>query len=394
MLGNATGVGAILYYSMSSFMLPLEEEFGWSRSDMGLAVSCLVVGWIVSMPVVGAICDKFGPRWPILVCIPLLSAVLFYLPYLNGSLTQLYVVFFFAALLGSGTLGVSYIAAVSPAFVANRGLAYGLTLAGTGVSAALLPIGLHQLISQFDWRFAWQVLGVVVLAQWPIAYLCIRPYRTKRSERVLVPLSTQGHTLRQALTSVNFWLLAGAFLFVALLLSGLLINLIPLLTESGMRRDQAAAATAGVGVGLLFARVFVGYLLDRFPARIVAVLSFGIAALGCVMLTGDSPQLAAAGALFLGFTVGSELDLLAYMTARYFGERAHASIYSASLSVFYVGAIIAPLLVGEIYAHSQSYDLVLHAAVGSCAVASVLIGLMGPYPEWNARQITAMETDK
>ena len=36
MLGNASGVGAVMYYSMSSFMLPLEREFGWSRSDTGL----------------------------------------------------------------------------------------------------------------------------------------------------------------------------------------------------------------------------------------------------------------------------------------------------------------------------------------------------------------------
>jgi len=64
LLGNATGVGAIVYYSMSSFTLPLEREFGWSRSDMGFAVSCPVFGWIVSMPLVGMLRDR--PRGPVL----------------------------------------------------------------------------------------------------------------------------------------------------------------------------------------------------------------------------------------------------------------------------------------------------------------------------------------
>jgi len=388
MLGNATGVGAIMYYSMSSFMLPLEQAFGWSRSDMGVAVSCLVLGWIVCMPVMGLICDRFGPRRPILISIPLLALALASLSQLDGSLLQLYAIFFVGALLGSGTLGITYIAAVTPAFVANRGLAFGITLAGTGVSAFLLPLGLHQLISLFDWRTAWLALALVSLAQWPIAYFCIP--RGIGSARPAVRESLEGYSLAQALATRNFWLLGLAFLLIALLLSGLLINLIPLLIEAGMSREQAAGATAGIGLGLLFARVFVGYLLDRLDARLVAVLAFAVAAGGCVLLGRGDARWAATGALALGFTVGSELDLLAYMTARYFGERAHASIYAVSLSLFYVGAVLAPLLVGELHAYGGGYHLALQATIASCVFASVFVALLGPYPGTPAHE-AAME---
>lgn len=382
MLGNAAGVGAIMYYSMSSFMLPLEQEFGWSRSEMGFAVSCLVFGWIISMPVIGAICDRFGPRKPILISIPLLALVLASLSQLTSSLPQLYLSFFAGALLGSGTLGVTYIVAVSPVFIANRGLAYGITLAGTGISAFLLPIGLQQVIDNFDWRTAWLVLALLALLQWPIAYLCIHPPEVSAGSGGEGSRQTQpGHTLREALRTGSFWLLAIAFLVIALLLSGLMINLIPLMTETGMTREQAASATAGIGIGLLFARVFVGYLLDRLAARWVAVMAFAIAALGCVLLGVGDARLAAMGALALGFTAGSELDLLAYMTARYFGTAAHASIYAVSLSIFYVGAVLAPVLVGELHALAQDYSLVLQATVASCAVASLLVLLLGPYPQ-------------
>lgn len=391
-LGNATGVGAIMYYSVSSFMLPLEDTFGWTRSEMGLAVSVLVLGWIISMPLVGLVCDKVGPRKPVLVSIPLLALTLVALSQLNGALWHLYGLFFAGAVFGSGTLGVTYIAAVSARFVENRGLAYGITLAGTGISAFLLPLGLHQLITLFDWRTAWMVLALCALVQWPIAYVYIRPPTSAQqgTSSSTGPNALWGDTLADALRSTRFWLLAVAFLLIATLLSGLLINLIPLLSEAGMTREEAASATAGIGVGLLFARVFVGYLLDRVSARWVAVVAFSIAAFGCWLLDTGDPVLAGVGALALGFTVGSELDLLAYMTARYFGNRAHASIYAVSLSVFYVGAVIAPLLVGQLHEQSQGYSVALQATVVVCAIASVLIIMMGPYPSRPAAHSLSM----
>ena len=381
-LGNATGAGAIMYYSMSSFMLPLEQEFGWNRSEIGLAISCLVLGWIFTMPLIGVLCDRLGPRKPILCSIPSLALVLVALSFLDGSLLNLYLLFFAGAVVGSGTLGVTYIAAISPSFDTNRGLAYGIALAGTGLSALLLPLGLHEVISAYGWRSAWLALSVVVLLQWPIAWKCIkdRQFDTSRQEP---GGQAGGMSLEQALRTWNFWLLAAAFLLMALLLSGLLINLIPLLISSGFSAGQAARAAAGIGIGLLFARICVGYLLDRLPARLVAIGAFIIAALGCLLLRSDSAAIVSIAALALGFTAGAELDLLAYMTARYFGVRFHASIYAVSLSLFYVGAVFAPVLVGELYAITGNYSLVLQCTIASCVLAGALILFLGPYPSFN-----------
>ena len=110
-----------------------------------------------------------------------------------------------------------------------------------------------------------------------------------------------------------FWLLSSAFLLVALVMAGLLINLIPLLREIGLSPQAAASTSAGVGIGLLFARVAVGFLLDRFQARYVAVAAFGVAALGCLLLAGQRTEFATFAVFALGFTSGAELDLLAYM---------------------------------------------------------------------------------
>ena len=388
--GNALGVGAILFYSMSSFMVPLEEEFGWSRTEMGAAISFLMLGWILVMPLLGRICDRFGPRKPILLSIPLLALFMAGLSRLQGELMMLYGLFAASAVFGSGTLGVTYIAAVSKHFDRHRGLAYGITLAGTGVSAFVLPILLNALIEDHGWRSAWLILSCLVLCQFPIAWMWIgKDADSPTGSGGTAPRAATeaGFSLGEALRRPAFWLLSVTFLLVALVLSGLLINLIPLLREIGLSPRDAATTTATVGIGLLFARVAVGFLLDRFQARYVAVMAFAVAALGCLLLAGQRTEFATFAVLALGFTAGAELDLLAYMSARYFGLRAHATIYSIGLSIFYSGAVCAPLLVGGLYDYTGGYHAALQLTVVCCVVASVLILLMGPYPSFEEAEI-------
>lgn len=388
--GNALGAGAILFYSMSSFMVPLEEEFGWSRTEMGAAISFLMLGWILVMPLLGRICDRFGPRKPILLSIPLLALFMAGLSRLQGELMMLYGLFAASAVFGSGTLGVTYIAAVSKHFDRHRGLAYGIILAGTGVSAFVLPILLNALIEDYGWRSAWLILSCLVLCQFPIAWIWIGKDADGPAGRgATAPRAATeaGFPLAEALRRPAFWLLSVTFLLVALVMSGLLINLIPLLREIGLSRRDAATTTATVGIGLLFARVAVGFLLDRFQARHVAVMAFAVAALGCLLLAGQRTEFATFAVLALGFTSGAELDLLAYMSARYFGLRAHATIYSIGLSIFYSGAMLAPLLVGGLYDYTGGYRAALQLTVVCCVVASVLILLMGPYPSFEEAEI-------
>lgn len=385
--GNALGAGAILFYSMSSFMGPLEQEFGWSRAEMGAAISCLMLGWIVTMPVLGRLCDRYGPRRPILISIPLLALLIAGLSRLQGDLTGLYLMFTASAVFGSGTLGVTYIAAVSKYFDRHRGLAYGITLAGTGISAFVLPILLNYLIEFHGWRTAWLVLAGLALCQFPIAWLCIKDGaggRAAGDDSPEVGVTATGLTLAEALRSRAFWLLSTAFLLVALVISGLLINMIPLLNEMGLDARDAATTTAGLGIGLLFARVTVGLLLDHFQARYVAVAAFLTAVVGCVLLAQQQTDYVPFAVFALGFTSGAELDLLAYMSARYFGLKAHASVYSIGLSIFYFGAVLAPLLVGGLYDATGAYTVALQITVLGCMLACVLIMLMGSYPRFDA----------
>ena len=83
-----------------------------------------------------------------------------------------------------------------------------------------------------------------------------------------------------------------------------------------------------------------------------------------MLLETNDPALATIGALALGFTVGSELDFTRLYDLTLFLVTAfHSTIYAVSLSVFYVGAVLAPVLVGQLYAYAGDYSLVTLATI-------------------------------
>jgi len=64
-------------------------------------------------------------------------------------------------------------------------------------------------------------------------------------------------------------------------------------------------------------------------------------------------------AIALGLAVGSEVDLIGFFTAKYFGLKHYGSISGAIFSIFNLGAIISPAAVGYIWDTTGNYDLAL-----------------------------------
>ncbi len=59
-IGLSAGMTATLFYSLGSFIPPLEAEFGWSRGDISLAVTLMTLAVFVSGSAAGRLCDRYG----------------------------------------------------------------------------------------------------------------------------------------------------------------------------------------------------------------------------------------------------------------------------------------------------------------------------------------------
>jgi MFS family permease len=126
-------------------------------------------------------------------------------------------------------------------------------------------------------------------------------------------------------------------------------------------------------------RLGTGYLLDRiFAARLASVL-FAASASGIGLLWLGNRPAAFAGAFLVGLGLGAEIDLIPYMTSRYFGLRDFGKVYSSLFAAFALAGALGPLLIGRDFDRTGSYSRPLAAFVVATLLASVLMNLLGPY---------------
>src|SRR5690606_25746239 len=112
-LGSAAGLSSLPFYSLGSFVAPLEAEFGWSRGQVTSSFLYTTLVLAVIAPFLGNLIDRVGTRLVALVSIPLLSGVLYAMSRFEGSIGQFHMLYALAALAGAGTTPINYTRAVN-----------------------------------------------------------------------------------------------------------------------------------------------------------------------------------------------------------------------------------------------------------------------------------------
>lgn len=393
MLCISTGTGPFAFASLGIFMLPLTEEFGWSRSQVSLCTMILVATTALSMPIVGRLVDRFGSRRILVFSMLILSACLAAIPMVTSRLWHLALIFAVIGTLGAGTNSVPYMPILSAWFDKRRGLAIGIAIAGIGLGYAYVPLLLQFLIDRSGWRSGYLALGAVELAvAVPLALLVLRESPAAmglKPDGALTgpePRATSrnvGFSVPEILRRREFWMLLGIFLVLSFVLNGMLSHLVPMLVDRGMESGTAAAVASLEGVTVFFSRIFIGFLIDKFFAPRVGVVFFALSAFGIGMFAlGAVDTTAFVAVILIGLSLGAEIDILAYLASRYFGLRAYGTVYGLLFAAVLVGTATGPFIFGLGFDLSGSYDTVLVGCVLINIMAVLLMGLFGPYPDW------------
>jgi hypothetical protein len=120
-----------------------------------------------------------------------------------------------------------------------------------------------------------------------------------------------------------------------------------------------------------------GLLLDRLFAPYVAAGSFIVALAGVYLLgSGVDPVL---GVIGIGITTGAEIDVIGYMTSRYFGLRRFGQVYGYLFGVFLIGNGIGPAFMGAVQTRLHTYDPAFLAFGVMLAIATLLMLFLGRY---------------
>ena len=361
-LGCGLGTSSIVYYSFGMFVAPLQEAFQWTRGEVTSTLIFGSLGIIAIAPVLGWLIDRYGPRAVALRAVPAFSLMLLLISRFDASLAVFYLLFFFTTLVGSGTTPILYTRAVTGHFNAGRGLALGITLTGPGTAAILMPPFMTGIIADYGWRGGFLVLALLAILPLPLILLAMDKPTAARPG---IDLALAGVRPSAAFRTRAFWTIVLGFGAVSVGCSALVVHLVPLLRDAGLDASQAARIAALVGIGVVMGRLGIGWAIDRFFAPRVAALIFGIAASGCLLLqVGGIPQ-ARMAAFLVGFALGAEVDLLAFLTSRYFGLRHYGFIYAVVYAFFWAGMALGPAAAGLLFDAHGNYALALWLIIAS-----------------------------
>jgi MFS transporter, OFA family, oxalate/formate antiporter len=394
MFGVGFGSIGFAAYSIGAFVDPLGEEFGWSRAEVQLAIAFGVGLGGFAAPVVGTLIDRYGGRKIALWGLVGVAAG-YALAAFNQSLWTFYLAYIVVAVLGAGSGPVSWTRAVAARFEKRRGLALALILSGTGVSAIFVPPYVVYIVEAYGWRAGYLALALLpLLVALPLAFFFFHPSRPLRElERDEEPLNEnseptavpEGMSLREAVRSYRFWVLLASVLAMYLAITGIVPNFIPALTDHGFSPAVAASIMSVYGISLIFARLGIGWLLDRFWGPAVAAVVLTSPALACLILVGEPTYATAVlASALIGAAAGAELDLLAYFAVRYFGIKSYGRIYGFLYTGVAFGAGLGPISFAYIYQITGSYDTSFYAALALFCFGGLSILTLGRYPNFEA----------
>ncbi|MFV3126602.1 MFS transporter [Niveispirillum sp. KHB5.9] len=382
-LGIGTGLSPIPFYTTGVFVAPLTAEFGWGVDQIMLALVIMTLGAMVMGPLAGMAADRFGVRRVVLISVALFGVTLAGFALSNGSLTLFYINWMLLAALGSGTLPITWTRAVNNWFNTHRGLALGLSLLGTGLFGAAAKLYANFLIGEVGWRLAYVGLALLpLLLSLPTAFFLFRDVTDKGVTEAPARQAHRGFTLRQALGTYRFWVLAIAFVPISFAVGGPIPNLEKILGTKGMDVQQAVQIASLIGPSVIAGRLLGGWLIDRFWAPGVAFVLLALPAGACLLLTGDgvTPASSMGAVLLIGFAAGVEYDILAFLVSRYYGMRAYGAIYGTMYGFFALGAGFGPFIFGRIFVNTGSYDLGLIYGSAALLAGAALLLTMGRYP--------------
>jgi MFS family permease len=390
---------AILCFSI--FVKPLQEEFGWTRGEISIALSITTLIQVVINPILGVYLDKWGVRRVLLPSLLLMPLVVGSAYYMNGSLWHFYLIYLLIPILGFGTGAMIWSRLLVSWFDRRRGMALGIGLSGIGLGAALMSTLLQSVIDSYGWREAYLVFaGCVFLIALPSAVFMVRnspadaglsPDTNEFSSPGVLEVGFLGDlTLSQVFRTRQYRLLMAAFMIFGMTVGGVLAHLFPIMLDQGLTTGQAAAGGSAMGMAIILGRIGCGYLMDKLYAPYVAAvfLSFPIASI-LLFAGGVNPQTAVLAAFLLGLGLGGEFDVVAFMVSRYFGLKDFGKLYGHVYAIFQLGHCIGPVAMGIAYDRTGQYTEMLWALLFLIVIGVICIACLGEYRKSKLVGVTA-----
>jgi MFS family permease len=380
-------------------IVPLQDEFGWSRGTISAAVSVNLLLYGLTAPFAAALMDRFGIRRVVAIALTLVAAG----SALTTQMTQSWqLIACWGVLVGLGTGSMALVFAATVAnrwFVEKRGLVIGiLTAAGATGQLIFLP-GLAALVDSSGWRSASWTVSIAALCVVPLVVLLVRerpsdvgllPYGATVAPPPPVnggpsPARLAIDALRLGMRSKAFWLLAGGFFICGASTNGLVgTHFIPAAHDHGLPTTTAASLLALVGIFDIIGTVASGWLTDKVDSRKLlwwyyALRGLSLFALPSLFASSLHPHMLVF-VLFYGLDWVATVPPTVALCREVFGDQG-TLVFGWVFASHQVGAAVAATVAGIIRTSLGTYDLAWYGAGALCVIAAGFsLGVRRPAP--------------
>lgn len=401
-VASLAGFTLISFYTFSfgAFIGPIEEEFGWSRAQISIGLTLITVSAGLLTPLLGMLVDRWGPRRVGLPGAISYAATYGLLGLTTDNIWTWWGLWFLLSFTVIGIKPLVWTTAVASTFDRNRGFALAVALCGGGLTQAFAPSYSTWAIDTFGWRGAYPFLAISMgLVVFPILYWGLHSGadKAKSAQRQSgkPKAALYGMTAGQAFRTAQFVKLSvAAFLFTVAAI-GIVPNLMPILISFEFGRTEAAAIAGVAGIASITGRLVTGALLDRFNPNLVAGVVVLLPVASCLLFIAapGNTAIAILAVAIIGLSLGSEVDVMAFMTARQFGTANYGTIFGVISGLWAIATGTGPTLVNRIYDVTGGYELALELAIPLFVLTSILLFTLGRPPDFPISDGSASDKD-
>ena len=376
----------------SVLIVPLEEAFGWSRSDISLAVAVNVLLFGLVAPFAAALMERFGIRRVVMTALSVVSA---------GSAATIFIqkpwhlIALWGVVVGTGTGSMALVFAATVAnrwFVARRGLVTGALTAAAATGQLIFLPGLSHLAMHFGWKSVSITVSLAALSVVPFVYFFLRerpsdlgllPYGAPAdwqppAKNEMGPAKLAVVTLKESSKQKDFWYLFGSFFVCGLSTNGLIgTHFIPAAHDHGMMETVAAGLLALVGVFDVIGTLFSGWLTDKYDPRKLLFFYYGLRGLSLFLL--PSILFSSIHPSTLVFVIFYGLDWVAtvpptiMLCRSILGPSRATVVYGWVFAGHQIGASVAAFGAAVLRVKLGDYAVAFYISAAMCVVTAFLV---------------------
>lgn len=283
------------------FIVPLQQEFGWSTAEISSALSIRFILFGLMAPFAAALLNRYGLRNVALTAQLIVASALV----ASLAMTKVWhLMLLWGVVIGIGTGMTALVLGATIAtrwFVARRGLVVGIMTASVATGQLVFLPLLASLTERLGWRIALALVCVMLCLSSLLILLMLRdrpsdvglrPFGDTGTEPLPAPpantapiMAAALGTLRDASGSKVFWVLFATFFICGASTNGLIqVHLIPMCADYGIPQVQAASLLAAMGIFDFFGTIVSGWLSDRYDNRWLLFWYYGLRGLSLVFL--------------------------------------------------------------------------------------------------------------